>query len=507
MRIVSLKANVFANFVGRGWQILLSIAVVPIYLKALGPESYGLIGFFVSLQSLLTLFDLGLGGALCRELARNSIDQSNQDGSRNLVKTLEMVYWGIGVLVGGVLLLISGFIAKHWLKAEQISAQELQYALVYMILAIVIQWPSSLYMSGLIGLQRQVLVNFLNITVSTFRVVGSVVVLWKLPPAVETFFIWQIVASIFQLLLTRWLLWKSLSNATEVKAAVFDVSILRSIWKFAAGLSATSIVMVVLGQADKLILSALLPLKVFGYYMLANTIAQSINLLPAPITDAMFPRYSGLVALNSELEVIRLFNKSCQFVSGLVFPLAAVLIFYSDEVLWLWTGDKSIAKDTWQLASILVIGVALNSAMSMLDSLQMAYGWMKPAFYSRVLALFIMGPLMYFLILQFGAIGAAIAWVLIYSGYLAFTPHFVFSRILKTEKITWYLGWSGPFLVSVIVAWMFKYTYIKGETYLLKIIEVSACYVLTFIFCTLTLPEYRQLFLKIYASLMGKKIG
>jgi hypothetical protein len=45
----------------------MSLAFVPLYIKYLGIEAYGLIGIFVMLQAWLTLLDMG---ALGREMAR-----------------------------------------------------------------------------------------------------------------------------------------------------------------------------------------------------------------------------------------------------------------------------------------------------------------------------------------------------------------------------------------------------------------------------------------------------
>lgn len=40
------KENLIANYLGQGWTVLMSLAFVPVYIKYLGLESYGLIGLF-----------------------------------------------------------------------------------------------------------------------------------------------------------------------------------------------------------------------------------------------------------------------------------------------------------------------------------------------------------------------------------------------------------------------------------------------------------------------------
>lgn len=60
---MSLSRNLLAGLANSIWTALIGLAVVPLYLKYLGIEAYGLIGFFVTTQALLQLLDMGLAPA------------------------------------------------------------------------------------------------------------------------------------------------------------------------------------------------------------------------------------------------------------------------------------------------------------------------------------------------------------------------------------------------------------------------------------------------------------
>ena len=49
-----LKRNIIANFAGQGWAALMALAFVPLYIKFLGIEAYGLIGFFAMLPWVIS---------------------------------------------------------------------------------------------------------------------------------------------------------------------------------------------------------------------------------------------------------------------------------------------------------------------------------------------------------------------------------------------------------------------------------------------------------------------
>jgi O-antigen/teichoic acid export membrane protein len=48
----------------------MSLAFIPLYIKYLGVEAYGLVGLFSVLQISFTLLDMGMSLTLSREMAR-----------------------------------------------------------------------------------------------------------------------------------------------------------------------------------------------------------------------------------------------------------------------------------------------------------------------------------------------------------------------------------------------------------------------------------------------------
>ena len=95
-----IRRNVIANFAGKAWAVLMSLAFVPVYIKLLGIEAYGLIGFFLTLVAILSLLDLGLGTTLNRRLAQLSIEKNAAQEMCDLLRTLELIYLIIGIVIG-----------------------------------------------------------------------------------------------------------------------------------------------------------------------------------------------------------------------------------------------------------------------------------------------------------------------------------------------------------------------------------------------------------------------
>ena len=499
-----VKRNIVANFIGRGWYALMSLAFVPVYIKYIGIEAYGLVGVFATLQALFSLLDFGVSATMNREMARYSVQPDRAQQARDLVRTLEAGYWGIGLVIGCTVLALSGPIARDWVKAERLAPTTVQQAVVIMGAVIALQWPVSFYAGGLMGLQRQVLLNLINAGLATLRGVGSVLVLWLVAPTIQTFFWWQLVISGLQTVLTAVFLWRNLPKMNQ--RPEFRLELLKTVWRFAAGMSVLSFIILVLSQLDRVILSKVLSLSVFGYYSLAITVASALSIPMAPISEALFPKLSQLAAQNDEPALRQLYHRGCQLSALMLFPIASVLVLFSHEILVLWTGNPLIAANVQSLMSVLALGVALNySVMGTLDQVLMAHGWLKPAVYSRLLALLALGPLMVVAALHYGAMGVAVLWLVIYVSYALFTPYFVFRRILHGEKRRWYLNDLGlPFMAAFGIAALWR-GLITVPTQKFAIILYLIAVLMTALFAAATIMNYtRQLIRTIALKLAGR---
>ena len=446
-----LKRNIVANFGGSVWTGLMGLVFVPLYIHFLGIEAYGLIGIFATLLAIFGLLDMGLSSTLNREMARLTVQEGNAREMRDLVRTLEIPYWLVGLLISVIVIVLSPFIAYRWVNAENLAPRTVQIAIMLMGLAVALQWPISLYSGGLMGLQRQVLLNAINIVMATFRGLGAVLILWLVSPTVEAFFSWQIFVSFVNIGLIFFFLWRSLPDAAEPPR--FRGELLLNIWRFAAGMTGITVLVTILMQLDKIILSRMLSLEMFGYYALASVVAMNLGRLISPVFSATYPRLTNLVALGATEEITRLYHKSAQLVSVLVLPAALVVALFSKELLLLWTQSPETAEHTHSLVSILVMGTAVNGLMNIPYALQLAFGWTRLAFLANVVSVLLLIPLMITLTKWYGAVGAASVWLILNVGYMFISLPIMHRRLLPTEKWRWYFEDVGrPLLAAVVVS-------------------------------------------------------
>jgi O-antigen/teichoic acid export membrane protein len=443
--------NIIANFAGRAWTSLLILAFIPLYVRLMGVETYGLVGIFVSVSALASVLDLGLSSTLSRELARLSASPGAESTSeaRDLVRTFEIVFWCAGAAIGAVLVGASPLLARYWITPGAIPEITVARAFAAMGLLIAVQWPTALYEGGMMGLQRQVPLNAVKAIGGLVQHGGAVLALWLISPSVLIYLGWQIAAGASQTIVLRLLLWRSLGSGAG--AGSFKPALLTRHGRFAAGISAVSILSIVLTQADKLVLSKLLPLVTFGYYVLATNVASILVHVTVPFFAALFPRFTQVLAGRAEgVDASALYHASCQSVAAFVVPIAALLAFFPSEILGLWLRDPQVVVAVAPLARLLVVGQALNSLMVIPAVAQMAFGWTRLIIVANALATAFLVPLMILGVVRFGEIGAPVAWIVLNASYVAFMIPAMHRRLLPGEMWRWYGEDVGlPTLVAV----------------------------------------------------------
>lgn len=432
-----LKRNLIANYLGQGWVVLMGLAFIPLYIKYLGIEAYGLIGLFSLLQAWLSLLDMGMTPTLGREMARFTGGGHSNESIRDLLRSIEIIALGIAILIAGGIALSANWIAASWLKPDSLQTEVVVQALMIMGLVTGLRFIEGLYRSSIIGLQRQVLFNVVNSMLATVRALGAVALLAWLSPSIEAFFLWQGLVSLLSLGILAAVTYYCLPRPNRM--ARFSLEALRGVWRFAGGMISITFLALLLTQVDKILLSKMLSLSEYGYYTLAAVVAGALYMLISPITQAVYPRLCELHAKNDEKALADTYHKGAQLVSMLAGSAAIVIIVFADTFLCLWTQDHELTARTATLLGLLTLGNLLNGLMHMPYMTQLAHGWTSLAVKINIVAVAIIVPAIFWVTPLHGAEGAAWVWVILNAGYVLLGVHFMYRRILRTEKWRWYL--------------------------------------------------------------------
>lgn len=451
-----VKRALSASILSRGWAAALSLLAVPFYLRFIGVEAYGVVGLFLSFSVLVGFLDLGLGATLTRELARLGPHEA-RSRARDMVRTFEIVYALVALLIAAVIVACSGPVAHHWIQAESLGRAEISRALALAGIALACQWPANLYAAGLAGVHRQIQLAAATSLFATLRVVLTLVAVWW-KPNLESFFWAQILSALIQSIGMRWLLWRSLALQSHRPRVRF--SIVESSLSFAGGVTGIAITSVMLTQTDKLVLSRALSLSEFGAYSVAAVLATGLYMLISPMYSVMYPRFSSLIHGDARDQLTRLYHTGSQAMAALVFPIAAVFSVFSSEILLLWTSNPELSHRANAVLSLLILGNSINGLMNLPFALQMAHGWTSLALKLNVIFIVTLIPAMWLAASEYGAVGGAAVWLVLNMLCFALVPYLMHRKLLAGQLGRWYLYSAAvPFLVCAalilpIIFWM-----------------------------------------------------
>jgi O-antigen/teichoic acid export membrane protein len=254
-----------------------------------------------------------------------------------------------------------------------------------------------------------------------------------------------------QSLVSAAVMWRSLPPG-RVRRAKFRSEEIRTAGRFAGGLVAITALSVAVTQLDRIALSAMRPLVELGYFSLALSIAAGMGRMIQPMFNALYPRYSKLVSLGDDAALVDLYHMSNQCLSVVVGALSTILIIFSRDVVYLWTGDAPTAAKVAVPLSILVAGTALNGLMNLPYALQLAHGWTRLTAGANLVALILGIPFSIWIVGNYGISGAACLWFAINFGFVVVTIPLMHRRLMRGELATWYLrDMVPPFAVAAVV--------------------------------------------------------
>lgn len=438
---MSIKKNMIANYASQIYITLAGIVMLPLYLKYMGAESYGLLGFFTMLQAWFNLLDLGLTPTISREAARLKANASRALEFRRLFRSLSVIFSG-AALVGGVgIFFLAPYISSKWLNAEVLSNNQVTLAVQIMGGCVALRWMGGLYRGVISGVERQVWLGGFNLAITTLRFVVVFPVMWFFSFTAKTFFIYQLCVAIVEIILL-WNKSRLIVNEFRLGDSVIGWSMrpIQSILKFSMTIALTSSIWVFATQTDKLLLSKFLSLKEYGFFTLAVLVASIVMVISGPISSAIMPRMANMYSQNRKNDVVDLYKKSTQLVSMLAGALTLTLLCAGDNLLFAWTGGAVLQENTGLIMKLYALGNGFLAIGAFPYYFQYAKGNLNYHLLGNLIMISVTLPATYLATTYYGAIGAGYTWMVINLSFLTFWVAYVHGRLAPGLHIDWLMN-------------------------------------------------------------------
>ena len=351
--------NIVINVLGQFWTAFLGLVFVPIYIKIIGVESYGLVGFFGVLLSLLGMLDAGLRPALSREIASQIHKKREIANLWSFIRTVEFISAIFLAFILIVILLTADWLATKWLNLEQVGSNEASAVISIMGIICFFYFFEGLYASCLTGLEHHMRLNLTRILLGTLRSAGAVGALLFIDNTIQIFFYWQLIVSTISTLSLCVITYRAMP-CSKGKAKV-SIDVLRKKSSFALGMFGITALSIISTQLDKLIISKTASLSDYGVYIVAAMAANVLIMMVSPISATFFPRFTSLLAQGKITEFQDIFSVAAKVVS-LISATAFFTVFFHSEALTLWwLQDGELSRKVSRILVVLAFANFLNA--------------------------------------------------------------------------------------------------------------------------------------------------
>ena len=358
-----MRVDVLTSYILKGVHMLLRFILVPIYVEYLGLSSYGLIGFYLSLEAAMVFFDFGMGIGSNKLLAEEG--EISPKKVARILNLIEIIYWCIAVLLGLSIIFSSDFIATHWLKNDDMKIDTSKVVLLMGVMFIV-SWPKSLYVGFLSGKKKFFLLNKILLTTLLLQGLLLYLTIAKFHGNVYIYFYVLIGITSLEVSLLRYF-----SNQTfpRFTIGIARLNEMKSFFKYSSGVALLSVLSLISFQFDKIYISKNFSTSELGVYNLSSVFPFAILTLIYPISTVSFPR---IVNIRESREKQILFQKWSTYIFYVIISLFFVLLFNNEIIFQLWIGEVPPLLE--KLFLPILLGILFHSTTNMLYNLLLANG-------------------------------------------------------------------------------------------------------------------------------------
>jgi O-antigen/teichoic acid export membrane protein len=428
-----------------------AIAVVPMYLKYFGVALYGILSFFFTVRTILLLLDLGASQTLSRAAAQARAVH-DYDEVRRLSGSVTILFLMIGVVLTTVIWLASPHVARSWFVESNLDHRTIETSFLLIGATVLFRLFVGLYQGALLGLERQALTSVVNSVSLIVGDVGGLLVVAKYAPRLELFLAWQLVVAFLHAMA---LFYFSSQMIGSVSFAGLTKDVLKGVVRYSLGVGSINALGMLLVNLDKIVLSRVLTLDVYGVYMLGVMFASSVQLLVLPVFNNLSPRFVALLQADRIEEAHALFRRASIYLSLGLFSFALFINISVEPVLLIWTGDAALVARAAPVVGILVVANAIHGLTYMPYAIALAKGVVSPFVQLHLGLVLISVPCTLVLASGWGAAGAAVSQLILFLSYSIYGSRIAGMQVFRFSDNRWFIE---VVLIPVLIVAVSKLT-------------------------------------------------
>src|SRR6266404_3864432 len=434
---MSIKRNTLINLIGATAPMLISLMIVPLYLRLVGEARFGVFVMVWLFVGYFELFDFGIGKATANHMARLRDAPPSEREAAFLTGALIN---GVLGLLGGLVLLVGGHYGVTGYFGDKLSGElnaEIRMALPWMAFAVPVGTVSTVGIAALEARERFLTLNTMQVLVTALIQLSPLLAAWWRGPALDGL----IAATIISRIGANLPVFLACRRYVPLRGRPrFRKSLAASLFRYGGWVTVTAVIGPILVSVDRLLIGSQIGLSAVAHYAVPYNLVTKLQILPASLLRTLFPRFSLL----QWEECVPIARQAVFGLAAITLPLTVVAVIVLKPFLIMWIGAE-FAEVAAPVGEVLLIGLWINSLAWV--PVVMLQGQGRPAIVAKlhVLELIPYVAILWIGVAWVGLPGAAWAWALrvAIDALLMFWASGLWARVFSVL-------WTGMALIAVV---------------------------------------------------------
>lgn len=348
---MSVARNTGYNLASALVPIAVSLVILPLYIHTIGAERYGMVALIGALVGYFGVFDLGLSAAVTQRLAATPAGEFL--ARRQIFWTAAATNVGFGVAGGLLILPVAHYYAGHGLNAPADLMPEIGRAMWWLALALPVALLNGVLRGGLLGAERFLELNAINIVVGTISQFAPLLAAWLIAPTLDVVLPALYLTRVLNIGCFAWVLARRVLGSWR---PAFDRARVKDLLTFGGWVTVSSLLSPLMTTADRYFIGSLAGLKAVSYYAVPFQIAERTMILPSALGSALMPRIAATQGEGSHEMGIRALRAIAAVMGP--FMIAGVVVLH--PLLNVWIG-REFAGEAAFAGQILLMGFWWNA--------------------------------------------------------------------------------------------------------------------------------------------------
>lgn len=399
-----LARNSVFNLLGQGVPFLAAVVAIPLLIRGLGTDRFGVLTLAWMVIGYFSLFDLGLGRALTQVVAER-IGTGRDTVAPPLVWAALTLMFALGLVGTLVISLVAPLLVHSVLKIPAPLQVESLHAFYMLALAI----PIVVVTAGLVGIlsafQQFGVLNAIRAPLGIYTFVAPLAVL----PFSQSLG-WVTAALVVgRSLACAVYFWACRGIMPPLRRGLLHhYEAIRPLLRFGAWMTVTNVVSPLMQYLDRFVVGGMLSMAAVAYYATPYEAVTKVLIVPGAILGVLFPAFAAGYR-QDHVRMVRLYARGTKYIALILFPGMLLVTAFALEGLRLWLGDE-FAQHSARVLQVLAVGMFVNGIAQVFATLVQGVGRPDLSAKLHLLELPIYLPLLWLGIRHFGILGAAIAW-------------------------------------------------------------------------------------------------